>query len=190
MFNRAPSVRAIVVTLAVSLIAGAGPAGATALGLTFGSPEIQATAVQLGYDEVGGELMLEGSVTLITFANLTTESVLGDFDLTAMVDPLGVFSGGTFTMFDGTTLLLAGDLTAFASSPSSIEFLYNVTGGSIGAGYTVGGITLSGGFQSDRLSSLSAVARPVISSPVPEPSAGLLFLIGAATIAAHGPRRR
>lgn len=187
MLNHAPNTRGIVVAFAACLLLGANTAAAVPLGLTLGVPDIQASGVLLSYDPIDNQLSLAGEVDLVSYDDLTSVVVSGDFALVAAMDPYGVFSGGSFTMFDGATLLLSGELTAFGSSISSLEFLYDVTGGTLGAGYDVGGLLLNGGLRSDDVL-LTANAGALASNPVPEPSAALLFLIGGVTIAVQTRR--
>jgi hypothetical protein len=185
--SRVNKSRVNIVVLAACVLFSAGTANASPEGMTLGYPDIEASIMNLGYDPIVSELSLTGSVSLVTYEDLSTVIVSGDFDMYVEIDELGEFSGGSFTMFDESTLLLSGELTAILESPNSLEFVYVVTGGSVGTSYEVGGLVL--GYRMGGGFGFTAHAAPFASNPVPEPSAALLFVIGGAAIVARTSRR-
>ena len=187
MLIQVPNFRSNVVVLAACVLFSAGTANASPEGMTLGYPDIEASITHLGYDPIASELYMTGSVNLVTYEDLSTIIVSGDFVMDVGIDEFGEFSGGSFTMFDESTLLLSGELTAIIESPDSLEFVYVVTGGSVGTSYEVGGLVL--GYRMGGGFGFTAHAAPFASNPVPEPSAALLFVIGGAAIVARTSRR-
>lgn len=175
-------------------------------------PDITSTGLILDYDESTNILRANGDANKLSWDlvdyDITSSSgssgFFGAFELTANIDENGNLTTSTFNIFgeildskfnytSGT--LLSGSLSflGFENNDTTLEFLFNVTGGDAAGLYGgiggVGGIILGNtrfvnwnkGFSTN-----SAVADTGV--PVPEPTS--IWLLGSSLIGFAGLARR
>ncbi len=200
--------------IAALVLGTSGVAQASLLNLTPGSPDISSNFINVSYDAGTESLVADGFATELDGG--VPGIAGGSFNLSAMIDASGNLGGGGTITIGGTLAglghtsgtLLTGTLTdiGFASeaseSGSTLEFLFNVTGGDLQSVYGgTGGVILSTtGFNKTNSWSIdfangafAGLSDTFGVSPVPVPAAVWLFgsaLIGLAGFGRHSRRKQ
>jgi len=179
-------------------------AQAASLGLTLNdTPDIVSTFIDVKYNSEMGTLMASGTANELDDDGSPEAITAGSFDLTAMIDALGVMSSGTLSIggtiaslgFNSGTLL-TGTLTTFGfpeAGGDPLGFLFDVTGGDAaslyGSGAYPGGIILgSSGFTGSFTENFGRIDGVADVASVPIPAA--VWLFGSALLGLVGLSRR
>lgn len=174
-------------------------ASATPLDLVLPpSPDIVSQFITVDYAAATGTLSADGYALELADGVGGPEAIRGGtFGLHAILDDLGNLQAGGTLSIGGTIptigansgTLLTGTLTSFGFRPvggDPLEFLFEVTGGDLAGLYgELGAVILSGtGFAGSFASDFGSGIMQSVSdtAPVPEPSAALVFMLGALVV--------
>lgn len=194
-----PSSLRIVLAVAVTIFVS-GFASAASLGLApmTGEPDLTSGFIDVSYNATTDAFSASGfSLTYDSTYNQAPAAVdLGyeGWTLSATIDSSGVLSSGILSIDGGG--MLSGTLTAvgfISNSAGALEFLFDVTGGSLAGDYgSTGGVILgipngwTGSWAND-FSASNSIANTF--KVVPEPSTALLLTLGICALAWGGRRQ-